>query len=126
MKKIFSLATVLFFAVIANASQYNNSALTNCPDSGITVTDRKSNEMIIVPNPSSNGIQVKVKVNKAATGTITIFDAAGKQVYQQEAALQEGNNKIVINDIIILNEGSYTVKLTANKETFSSRLMIWK
>ncbi len=126
MKKIFCLTLVLFFAVMVNANQHTITINGSGPDSGTTVADRKSNEMTIVPNPSSNTIQVRVKMTKAAAGTITVLDNTGKQVLQQDASLQEGNNSIVLNDIMKLNEGTYTVKLLANKTTFSAKLLIWK
>ena len=38
-------------------------------------------------------------MNKAATGDITVFDAAGKIVLKQQASFLAGNNTVVINDI---------------------------
>jgi hypothetical protein len=92
----------------------------------IKVADWKINEMIISPNPSSNGAQIKIKITKAATGDISVFDATGKLVLKQQAALFAGNNAVVLNNVTLLAEGYYTVRLTANNETYSSKLLIWK
>ena len=92
----------------------------------VKITDWAKNEMIISPNPSSTNAQVKLKMSKAAMGDITVFDATGKVVLKQQASLLAGNNTIVINNITKLSEGYYTVRLIANNETFSSKLLIWK
>ncbi len=92
----------------------------------IKITDWKNNEMVIAPNPSSNGAQIKIKIAKAATGDISVFDAAGKLVLKQQATLLAGSNTVVLNNITLLAEGYYTIRLIANNETFSSKLLIWK
>lgn len=92
----------------------------------VKLADWKSNEMTITPNPSSNNVQIKIKINKAGAGTITVFDAAGKMVLQQKTNLQSGNNSIAVNNITTLKEGYYIVRLLANDEIFSSKLLIWK
>ena len=92
----------------------------------IKVADWKTNEMIISPNPSSSGAQIKIKTAKAATGDIAVFDATGKLVLKQQATLFAGNNSVVLNNITELAGGYYTVRLIANNETYSSKLLIWK
>ena len=93
----------------------------------VKTADWKSNEMTISPNPaSSSNIQVRIKILKTTTGDITVFDATGKTVLKQQAALPAGNNTIVINNITALSEGYYTVRLIANDEVFSSKLLIWR
>lgn len=92
----------------------------------VKTADWKSNEMIISPNPSSTSAQIRIKTVKAAKGDITVFDATGKAVLKQQATLLAGNNNILINNITALPEGYYTVRLIANDEVFSSKLLIWK
>jgi hypothetical protein len=92
----------------------------------LKVDEPKANEMIISPNPSSSNALVKVKVIKACTGTIAIYDAAGKVVLTQQASLLMGNNSIIINNITSLSDGCYTIRLMANNETFTSKLLVWK
>lgn len=92
----------------------------------VKISDWVSGEMIISPNPSSTNAQVKIKMNKAAMGDITVFDATGKIVLKQQATLLAGNNTIVINNITKLNDGYYTVRLIANDEIFTTKLLVWK
>ncbi len=92
----------------------------------IKIADWKSNEMVISPNPSSNTAQIRVKIAKSTTGDITVFDATGKVVLKQQTALLLGNNTIIIDNIAKLSEGYYSVRLIANDETYSSKILIWK
>jgi Secretion system C-terminal sorting domain len=92
----------------------------------VKISDWVSGEMIISPNPSSTNAQVKIKMNKAAMGDITVFDATGKIVLKQQASLLAGNNTVVINNITKLNDGYYTVRLNTNNEIFSTKLLVWK
>jgi hypothetical protein len=92
----------------------------------IKIADWKTNEMVISPNPSSSGAQIKIKTIKTATGDISVFDATGKLVLKQQATLLAGSNTVVLNNITLLPEGYYTVRLIAGNETFSSKLLIWK
>jgi len=86
----------------------------------------KSNEMSISPNPSSSAANIKVIVTKATKGDITVFDASGKVILKQQASLVSGNNTITLKDVTALSEGYYTVRLVANDEIFTSKLLVWK
>ncbi|GAB2828793.1 T9SS type A sorting domain-containing protein [Ferruginibacter profundus] len=92
----------------------------------VKIAGPKGNEMLISPNPSNSHAQIKVITKKAGSGDITVFDAAGKLVLKQQASLLEGNNTIIVNNITSLSEGYYTIRLTTNNESFSSKLLIWK
>ena len=92
----------------------------------LKVDDPKANEMLISPSPARSNAQIKVKAIKAGKGDIMVFDASGKVVLHQQAALLQGNNTIIINNITNLSDGYYTIRLVANDETFTSKLIIWK
>jgi Secretion system C-terminal sorting domain len=92
----------------------------------VKTTDFKSNEMSVMPNPASGNAQIRIKAAKASAGEITVFDASGKTIQKQQANLSAGNNTIVINNITGLSEGYYTIRLVANDEVFTTKLLIWK
>jgi hypothetical protein len=92
----------------------------------IKILGPKGNEMIISPNPSSTNVQIKLVATKAGAGDIAVYDASGKIVLRQQAALLIGTNCIALNNITTLSEGYYTIRLTSNNEIFSSKLLIWK
>lgn len=92
----------------------------------LKVDEPKANEMVVSPNPSSNAAQIRVKVIKACTGNLTVYDVAGKVVLSQRASLLTGNNTIIVNNITTLSDGCYTIRLIANNETFTTKLLVWK
>ncbi|MGF2411612.1 T9SS type A sorting domain-containing protein [Ferruginibacter sp.] len=92
----------------------------------VKIADWRSNEMTISPNPSTTNAQIRIKLSKPAAGDIAIFDATGKAIQRQKASLLAGNNNIIINNITALPEGYYTVRLIANDEVYSTKLLIWK
>jgi phage-related protein len=80
----------------------------------------------IMPNASTNDVKVIFTTDKANTGTVVVLDETGKKVLQQQAAIVAGKNSINIDDFHKLNEGTYTIQLTSNNETYTSSFMIWK
>ncbi len=92
----------------------------------LKVDEPKANEMTVSPNPSSSAAQIRVKVIKACTGNLTVYDVAGKVVLSQRASLLTGNNTIIVNNITSLSDGCYTIRLIANNETFTTKLLVWK
>lgn len=92
----------------------------------VKIADWKNNEITIAPNPSNNSAQIKIKLQKNTPGYISVIDAAGKTVLYQKATLLAGNNTIVINNITTLSEGYYLVRLIANDEIFTSKLLVSK
>ncbi len=104
--------------------QNNSTKISNTVS--VRLTDLAAKEMTISPNPSSTNAQIRIKITKATKGDISVFDATGKIVLRQQASLLAGNNSIILNDIVTLSGGYYTVRLVANEETFTSKLLIWK
>lgn len=92
----------------------------------LKVDEPKANQITVSPNPSSGSAQIKVKVIKACTGIVTVYDASGKVALTQQAALLMGNNTVILNNITTLGEGCYTIRLIANNETFITKLLVWK
>ncbi len=91
----------------------------------IGATETKK-EMSIFPNPSSSHAQASFNADKAGTASILVYDAGGKVVLQQQSNIYAGKNSVTINNITKLSDGMYTVKITANENIYSSKLIIWK
>lgn len=92
----------------------------------VKTADWNNNEMTLSPNPASSSVQIQLKASQQVMADIYITDATGKRVQTQKAQLQKGNNSIVLNNIILLPNGMYTIKLVTGENTFSSKLVIWK
>jgi hypothetical protein len=117
-------STKYIFYRVKVIDQNSSTKITNVVS--VRLTDLAAKEMTISPNPSSTNAQIRIKMTKAAKGDISVFDATGKIVLRQQASLLAGNNSIILNGITTLSEGYYTVRLVANEETFTSKLLIWK
>jgi hypothetical protein len=91
----------------------------------VKIADSENSQLIITPNPASGSAQAKINCSKAGKGTISIYNAAGQLVSQQNISLQKGSNAILLNNITSLSQGYYTVTLRINEETKSSKLLIW-
>ncbi len=92
----------------------------------VKVSNEAINGIMITPNPSTTDAQVRFTSQSAGNATIYIYDAAGKMVSQQNASVSTGNNNITLNNITRLNEGVYVVKLVSDRQTYSTKLMVWK
>jgi hypothetical protein len=123
MKKItFTLALVLTLSAIT-APTFSNS-LQN--EAHCKFDDGKNKEMSIVSNRASGEAQVRFNATKNGEATITVLNEAGKVLLQQSNKLSSGVNNIGITNLLTLNEGTYTVRLTTNNQTYNSRLLLWK
>ena len=73
----------------------------------------------IYPNPTDGDLYITTEANYGEDIAITIFDLAGRLVYEKEAtATKQGQQKLTLNDIKLV-AGQYVVKVTANKVTQS-------
>ena len=88
--------------------------------------DGRNKEMSIVSNRASGEAQVRFNASKNSEAVITVLDETGKVLLQQTSKLSSGVNNIAISKLLTLNEGTYTVSLTTNNQTYSSRLLLWK
>jgi hypothetical protein len=80
----------------------------------------------IMPNAATNDVKIIYTADKAAKGIIIVLDESGKKLLQQDAAIIAGKNNININDFHKLNEGTYSIQLISDNETYTSSFMIWK
>ncbi|MEO6721738.1 MAG: T9SS type A sorting domain-containing protein [Ferruginibacter sp.] len=123
MKKItFTLA--LFSTLSAITAPAFSTSLQN--EAPFKFDNGKNKEMSIVSNRASGEAQVRFNSSKNGEAIITVLDEAGKVLLQQTSKLSSGVNNIGITKLLTLNEGTYTVRLTANNQTYSSRLLLWK
>lgn len=124
MKKI--ILTAIVFAsvsIMTDAAFAHSISITTNTDK---VVVNKEKEMSIVPDRASGETMVRFKSAKAGTATITVLDETGKIVLQQTNQLSNGINNLPVVNSLKLNEGTYTIQLVTNNQTFSSRFILWK
>ena len=74
------------------------------------------------PNPVSNelGVVINSKSNQAVM--LKIFDESGKQVYNKQLKLVQGNNSHSIN-VAALAKGSYYINVVMDDETTTTKFV---
>jgi len=123
MKKITFYLSIAFMLCVSTLPATSN----NLPKaSHYNFDNGKDKEISIVSNRASGEAQVRFKASKDAEATITILDEAGKVLLQQNSKVSSGVNTIAIANLLTLNEGTYTVLLVTNNQTYTTRLLLWK
>jgi hypothetical protein len=104
-----ALVTVLFCTILFATASANNI-------DGIK----------IAPNAKTTNIELRLTTKKATDATIVITNEAGVVVNTQAVKLTNGDNAVVLLDIAKLEEGNYTVTMTAGAEVMTTKFMNWK
>jgi hypothetical protein len=124
MKIIF---TLLVLSVLSLTAQrlYPASFTTHSFNSKTNNSDKKK-EISIGSNRESGELQLHFTAGKEGEAIITILNEAGKIILRQTNQVTNSINIIPLKNATGLTEGSYTVHLISNKETYTTRFMIWK
>jgi hypothetical protein len=94
----------------------------------LSVLGNTGGEITVGYNNKKSTLEVKV-VTELKTGTeakFTIQDQKGKTVFTKTTNLAEGENIIPLEEITKLTEGTYTLKMVANKKIQSTKFTVWK
>ncbi len=124
MKKIFLSFTVIAMLCLAAQNTYSKS-ITNNSFNGGTRDDNKK-KISIGASRASGEMHLRFTSDQAGKVSISIINASGEIVLQQTEQVSSRNNTIPLKNATQLMEGSYTVRLTMNNESYSTRFMIWK
>ncbi|MBC7889168.1 MAG: T9SS type A sorting domain-containing protein [Ferruginibacter sp.] len=122
MKKIIFSLTVLCLIAISALPAYSTS-LTNFSK---TKNGNVKKEISIGTNRASGEMLLRFTAHKEGAASITIINESGKIVWQQTNQVRSSINIIPLKNAILLSEGSYTVRLIVNNETYTKGLLIWK
>ena len=104
-----ALVTILFCTVLFSTASANNF-----------------DGLKIAPNAKTATIEVRLTSKKVTDAKIVITDEAGKIVSTQTAKLATGDNAIALVDVSKLEEGNYTVTLTAGTDVMTTKFVNWK
>ncbi len=129
MKTILTALFAVTAILSVNAAENVNTTLASVSSLTINKTtvvriDKKG--ITIMPNAATNDVKIIYTADKSATGMVVVLDESGKKLLQQDASITVGKNSININDFHKLNEGTYTIQLISNNETYTSSFIIWK
>jgi hypothetical protein len=110
------IETPIFLPTQANFENRSTFAYFSVPN-----TLKESGEVVIFPNPSFGTINFVLPKNllfSSENAKIVLFDAAGKQVYQQGVVLLENRNFQL--DVHELLPGAYVYSIFSNNTLVSS------
>ncbi|UTW68059.1 T9SS type A sorting domain-containing protein [bacterium SCSIO 12643] len=80
-------------------------------------------DLSVYPNPNDGTFRVKVHVQKADVGELTIVDMAGRKVLRQKINLAKNANEIEISDSGIPN-GAYIIQIRLNNQLLREKLIV--
>lgn len=82
--------------------------------------------IIVMPDAKGKTIQLLFVAGRPAPASIKVTDEQGKLVLVQEAMLEQGKNKISLQNFMQLPEGNYTIRLQSANKSYSSAFLFWK
>lgn len=100
----------------ALVGQVDDSTITVVVDPCTSISESKTNEISIYPNPSKDGLVNLTNVN--ANSTITIYNVIGEVVFN---AAVNGNEQL---NLTSLNKGSYFVAIANNNTIITKKFII--
>jgi hypothetical protein len=78
--------------------------------------NKKDVELLVFPNPAKELLQVQTN-GITGKATLSISDAAGRQLYTRDVSLEQGSNSMPVN-ISLFGSGIYYVRLSNGKDSF--------
>lgn len=82
------------------------------------------NDVMILPNPAFDIVQLKVQSLRAGEVKVRIVNAEGKLVYNRHHSVRSGMNVIIINELQMAPRGVYTAMITIGEEIFNQKLIL--
>ena len=76
--------------------------------------------LIIIPNPAQDLIQLDLNVIHAGKGVIRVIDTSGKTVLEKSAGNLTAGQQSVFLKINLLPQGIYTCSITLEGQTIST------
>jgi hypothetical protein len=80
-------------------------------------------EISVYPNPFRNQITLNINSTVDTDAMINVYDIYGKRVLQFTRSIVYGENGIIINDLNILKQGMYIVKVSIDGKEQAAKLI---
>lgn len=107
-----------------NNDQYlkNDTTSLTIVNTDITPVENSENRLTIMPNPFNSSFRVILSTDSPEDALITIFDPAGKVVWEQKRALNPGENELTVSPGEIPS-GFYTMRIRGKTILKAARLI---
>ena len=91
------------------------TAVSDLPDTAI--------KLAIYPNPTQGDVNMKIRILEAGTYNVQVLDALGKNVVNQNAYLNNGDNSLTVS-IAQLAKGLYLAKVSKGDQAVTQKLIV--
>ncbi|MFZ9848233.1 MAG: glycosyl hydrolase family 18 protein [Flavobacteriales bacterium] len=111
-----------------NSSNSSNSSVNFNVISGVSVNELAPvtvTSVNLFPNPSNSNLNINVSAVKVGLSTITVYDLAGRVMFNNVQNLSAGENLSTI-DVSSLAAGSYLLNVSVNGETVNKTFSVVK
>src|SRR5688572_8645477 len=82
------------------------------------------NNVTIAPNPINGILQLQIVSVENSKVDIYIYDDLGKMIATEHTFVQQGNNRITVNDLVDKPTGMYQAIIFINTELFRQKIML--
>ena len=79
--------------------------------------------LVSVTNPFQSQLTAGVQMSEAGTVLLQLINNNGIILHSQNFILQQGNNRLTLNNIANISPGMYTLKLITTKNVVSKKLI---
>jgi hypothetical protein len=107
----FSLGNTLYYR-LRQIDLDGTEALSNVAK--VTRNDVGSTNVLISPNPFSFNTVVSLSSMEEGNVSITITDIQGRVIATKNVTINQGNNSIILNELEIVSDGVYFIKLSGS------------
>lgn len=120
------VAVVQFFAGSGDVGQgwkINYSSVISNIDENEIISD-----ISLVPNPGDNNSHIIFNTERASKAKFSVFNILGEQIAIKDVYLNDGNNRIQINEIVdsVLESGVYFVNIYVDNQAFTNKFVVLK
>jgi Ig-like domain CHU_C associated/Secretion system C-terminal sorting domain len=93
----------------------------------VRLKDLRKDRITVSPNPASDFVNINILAGKGGRAMVRLYNAEGRIVKDiRDQQLFTGSNSILINDLGKFSNGTYTIQVTIDGESFNQQLIIKK
>ncbi len=130
MRKITLLSIIFLTVFLASAVSAGNFAdnqqnINSQNSSDISAPTGVIDNLSVYPNPVVDLLKISFKSSRKGKAVVSLFNNIGKQVYNQESTVEQGNNLISIDvRSKAIEPGIYFVQIVVDTEIVTRKLIV--
>jgi len=92
---------------------------------GLNTLASANNNVVLVPNPTSNAAYIVINESSNALAKIVVTDITGKTVYTTKQQLQGNTTRVEIPAVAISVKGMYLVQVITEEQNHTEKLVVY-